>query len=52
MSIKVTGTPPIRPSTDQSNRVKKSGANFEDSLKTEPDIDVCHIELIHLVESG
>ncbi len=34
MSIKVTGTPPIRPATDQSKRVKKSGANFEDSLKT------------------
>ena len=34
MSIKVTGTPPIRPSTDQSKRVNKSGANFEDSLKT------------------
>lgn len=34
MSIKVTGTPPIRPAADQSKRVKKTGANFEDSLKT------------------
>lgn len=34
MSIKVTGAPPFRPSADQSKRVKKSGANFEDSLKT------------------
>ncbi len=34
MSIKVTGAPPFRPATDQSKRVKKSGANFEDSLKT------------------
>ena len=34
MSIKVTGTPPIRPAADQSKRVKNTGANFEDSLKT------------------
>ena len=34
MSIKVTGAPPIRPTADQSKRVKKTGANFEDSLKT------------------
>ena len=33
MSIKVTGAPPIRPAADQSKRVKKTGANFEDSLK-------------------
>ena len=34
MSIKVTGAPPFRPSADQSKRVKKSEAKFEDSLKT------------------
>lgn len=33
MSIKVTGTPQFRPTSEQSKRVKKNGPDFEDALK-------------------
>lgn len=33
MSIKITGTPVFHPGTDQSKRVKKSGVDFDETLK-------------------